>query len=156
MVVVGSVALYRGAFAAATGSADRAKAVLAELDAEPSGQELTAPAVERARQSIARADAATVPAHAAILGDSALEWAEVARDLKRASLAEQASDHLEQEASVLETELARLHAAVEQALARVGQARHALAKADGGEPRPAPPAKPAPAKAAPAPSQEHP
>lgn len=144
--------MYRSALGAPESSAERASGILAELEAEPSGRELAAPAVGRARDSLARAEAANVPAHAAILQDTALEWAEVARDLKRASAAEQASDRLEQEASALQAELARLRAAVEQAMARVGQARHDVAELEngkgGGRPTPAP-AAPSP-NAAPA------
>jgi hypothetical protein len=153
LLVTGSAALYRSALGAPGGAAERAKGIIAELEAEPSARELAAPSVGRARESLARAEAASRPAHAAILEDTALEWAEVARDLKRASSAEQASDRLEQEASALQAELARLRAAVEQAMARVGQARHDVAELDrgkgGNRATPAPAASPVPAAPAP-------
>jgi hypothetical protein len=133
LLVLSSVALYRGALAAPGASAERAKSLIAEIEAEPTGRELVAPGVGRARDSLARAEAASVPGHVAILEDTALQWAEVARDLKRASLAEQTSDRLEQEASALLAELARLRAAVEQAMARVGQARHDVAELEKGK-----------------------
>jgi hypothetical protein len=85
-------------------------------------RELVAPAVGRAKQALSRAETAA-PALAPGLEDAALEWAEVARDLVRASEAERASNALEQEASSLATEIARVRAAVEQAMARVGRAR---------------------------------
>lgn len=159
LLVACSVALDRGALAAPGGSAERAKSVLAELEADPTGGDLVAPAVTHARESLARAERAETPAQAAILADTALEWAEVAHDLKRASQAEQASDRLEQEASALQTELARMRAAVERAMARAGQARQSVqelekAASRGGPPpavsvpAPAPVAPPAPSPAA--------
>src|SRR6187431_1780924 len=126
LLIVGSAALYRGALGAPGVPADRAKSIIAELEADPAERELVTPAVARARERLAQAEAEQAPDRAAILNDTALQWAEVARDLKRASLAEQASDRLEQEASALQTELARQRAAVEQAMARVGQARRAV------------------------------
>jgi hypothetical protein len=111
---------------AATGSvADRARSLIAELEASSGSRELVGPTIGRAKQALSRADAAP-PARAPGLEDMALEWAEVARDLVRASEAERASDALEQEASALATEIARVRAAVEQAMARVGRARQDL------------------------------
>jgi septal ring factor EnvC (AmiA/AmiB activator) len=105
--------------------ADRARALVAELEASGAAPELVGPAVGRAKQALSQAEAAS-PARAPGLEETALEWAEVARDLVRASEAERASDALEQEASSLATEIARLRAAVEQAMARVGRARQDL------------------------------
>jgi hypothetical protein len=62
----------------------------------------------------------------AALEATALEWAELARDLKRTRDAEQSSDRLEQSLSAVQTELVRTRASVEQALARVGRARQEL------------------------------
>lgn len=111
--------------AAAAGVADRARSLIAELEASGASRELVGPALGRAKQSLSQAEAAP-PARAPGLEDTALEWAEVARDLVRASEAERASDALEQEASALATEIARVRAAVEQAMARVGRARQDL------------------------------
>jgi multidrug resistance efflux pump len=153
LLIVGSAALSRGALGAPGGATDRAKATIAELEADPVERELIAPVIASAKQSLARAESEQTPDRAAILGDTALEWAEVARDLKRASQAEQASDRLEQEASAQETELARLRAAVEQAMARVGHARRALAELEGGAPSAGPPGARAPVPStAPAPA----
>jgi hypothetical protein len=111
--------------AATAGVADRARSLIAELEASGAPRELVGPAVGRAKQALSQAEAAP-PARAPRLEDTALEWAEVARDLVRASEAERASDALEQEASALATEIARVRAAVEQAMARVGRARQDL------------------------------
>jgi hypothetical protein len=155
LIVTGGAALYRSAFAAPSGAGERAKSILTEVEAEPAGRELAAPGVAHARDRLARAEAASEPAHAAILQDTALEWAEVARDLKRAGLAEQASDRLEQEASALQTELASLRAAVEQAMARLGQARHDVAELETSKSGRAAPAPASPAAGpTPAPSGE--
>jgi hypothetical protein len=99
--------------------------LIAELEASGAPRELVGPAVGLAKQALSQAEAAP-SARAPRLEDTALEWAEVARDLVRASEAERASDALEQEASALATEIARVRAAVEQAMARVGRARQDL------------------------------
>jgi hypothetical protein len=111
--------------AATAGVADRARSLIVELEASSAPRELVGPAVGRAKQALSQAEAAP-PARAPRLEETALEWAEVARDLVRASEAERASDALEQEASALATEIARIRAAVEQAVARVGRAREDL------------------------------
>jgi hypothetical protein len=112
---------------AAGGSvADQARSLIAEVGADASARELVNPATTRASDGLSRAAATQVPAHAELLEAAALEWAQVARDLKRARDAEQASDQLEQEVSSLQTELVRSRAAVEQAAARVGRARQEL------------------------------
>jgi hypothetical protein len=111
--------------AATAGVADRARSLIAELEGSGAPRELVGPAVSRAKQALSQAEAAP-PARAPRLEDTALEWAEVARDLVRASAAERTSDALEQEASALATEIARVRAAVEQAMARVGRARQDL------------------------------
>jgi len=118
-------ALQWNARAAPTGVADRARALIAELEANGATRELSGPSVSRAKQALSRAETVP-PARAAGLEETGLEWAEVARDLVRASEAERASDAMEQEASGLATEMARLRAAVEQAMARVGRARQDL------------------------------
>lgn len=147
-------ALQWDAGAAPSGVADRARAMIAALQANTEARELVGPTVGRAKQALSQAEAAG-PAAAAALEDAALEWAEVARDLVRASEAERASDALEQEASGLATEIARLRSAVEQAMARVGRARQDLKELEGtsthAAPRPsvAPEAPSAPARTAP-------
>jgi len=108
--------------AAPAGVADRARSLIAELEGSSAARGLVEPAVGRAKQALSQAEGAS-PSRTARLEETALEWAEVARDLVRASEAERASDGLEQEASALATEIARLRAAVEQAMARVGRAR---------------------------------
>ncbi|HTU58997.1 MAG TPA: hypothetical protein VMF89_11200, partial [Polyangiales bacterium] len=115
-------ALQWDARATATGVADRAKSLLAELEATSAARELVGPAVDRSKQALSQAETAPAP-HVPALEETALEWAEVARDLVRASAAERSSDALEQEASSLATEIARTRAAVEQTMARVGRAR---------------------------------
>jgi hypothetical protein len=111
--------------AAAASVADRARALITEVEASSAARELVAPAVGRAKQALSRAETAA-PALAPALEDAALEWAEAARDLARARAAARASDALEHQASALATEIARVRAAVEQAMARVGRARQDL------------------------------
>jgi hypothetical protein len=125
---------------AAGGSvADQTRSLIAEVGADVSARELVNPATTRASDALSRAAATQVAAHAELLEATALEWAQVARDLKRARDAEQASDRLEQEASSLQTELVRSRAAVEQAAARVGRARQELVEAEAASsPRAAP------------------
>jgi hypothetical protein len=88
--------------------------------------ELVSRAVNQAHAILDQAAHNSLPDQRAALEGTALEWAETARDLKRARDAEQASDHLEQALSGLQTELVRTRASVEQALARVGRARQEL------------------------------
>jgi hypothetical protein len=122
-VLVGVLAAsYRRAGAAPLELAERARAIVGEVEADPAGRELAGPAAQNSRAAAAQAEAAA-PAAAALLAATALEWAEVARDLLRAVTAERVSDGLEQDASGLDSEIARLRAAVEQTLARVGRAR---------------------------------
>jgi hypothetical protein len=118
-------AFHWDARAAPAAPAERTQAIVLEVEADPAARELVGPALERSKEASARAGAAAPPS-ATLLEVIALEWAEVARDLLRASSAEKASDRLEQEASALETESARLRAAVEQTMARVGRARQDL------------------------------
>jgi hypothetical protein len=118
-------AFHWDARAAPVTPAERSQAILLEVEADPAAQALVGPAAQRSRDASARAEAAA-PASAALLAAIALEWAEVARDLLRAASAEKSSDRLEQEAAALETETARLRAAVEQTMARVGRARQDL------------------------------
>jgi hypothetical protein len=135
--------------AAGESLADQARSLLAEVGADVSARELVNPATTRAHDALSRAEALRVPAHVELLEAAALEWAQVARDLKRARDAEQASDGLEQEASSLQTDLVRSRAAVEQAAARVGRARQELVELQAGA---SPRAAPQRAGSAPAPS----
>lgn len=113
--------------------ADEARGLIRELDADAAVRELVSPATARAKDALSRAEAAGVAQERATLLDAAgLEWAQVARDLKRARDAEQASDRLEQELSALQTENVRSRAAVEQAKARVGRARQELLELEAG------------------------
>lgn len=106
--------------------ADRARALLAQIEADPAAKDLVAPATSRATAALSRATAEPEPATAELYEAAALQWAEVARDLRRAREAELASDQLERELSAIQTELVRSRAAVEQAVARVGRARQGL------------------------------
>jgi len=126
-----SSAFHWDARAAPADPAERSKAIVLEVEADPAARELVGPAVQRSKDASARAGSAA-PASVALLEAIALEWAEVARDLLRASSAEKTSDRLEQEASALETESARLRAAVEQTMARVGRARQDLQELETG------------------------
>lgn len=113
---------------AAGGLADRARTLLAQIEADPAAKDIVAPATSRAAAALNRAAAEPQPARAELYEAAALEWAEVARDLRRAREAELASDQLERELSALHTELVRSRAAVEQAVGRVGRARQGLAE----------------------------
>jgi hypothetical protein len=108
--------------------ADRARALLAQSEADPVAKDLVEPATSRATAALARAAAEAQPATAELYEAAALQWAEVARDLRRAREAELAADQLERELSAIQTELVRSRAAVEQAVARVGRARQGLAE----------------------------
>jgi hypothetical protein len=140
LVLAIGVAWRWDAHAAPLGVAERTKALIAELEADASVRELVAPALQHSKEALSRASAESDAARTTLAEETALEWAEVARDLVRASSAETASDHLEQEASATQTEIARLRAAVEGAMARVGQARHELERLEGGSPSTASPA----------------
>lgn len=105
---------------------ERARALISELEAETSTRELLGSLLMRAREALAAAAAVPETESAEVYRGAALEWAEAARELRRAHDAEVAADRLEREASALQTELAEARAAVEQAMARVGRARQQL------------------------------
>ena len=113
---------------AASAPADEARRVLQAVEADESARELVSRAVNQAHSTLDQAAHEAAPDRRAALEAMALEWAETARDLKRAHDAEQASDRLEQALSGLQTELVRTRASVEQALARVGRARQELSE----------------------------
>jgi hypothetical protein len=110
----------------ANGAVEAARSLLLAVEADASARELVSRAVAQSRAALAQAAQQTAAEPRATLEEAALEWAEIARDLKRARDAEQASDRLEQSLSALQTELVRTRASVEQALARVGRARQEL------------------------------
>jgi hypothetical protein len=118
-------ALPGEALATPANTGETARGIIAELQADASARELTGPALSRAQGALSRVSGAP-PTRAPLLEATALEWAEVARDLMRASAAERTSDKLDQDASAIQTELMRLRAAVEQTMARVGRARQEL------------------------------
>jgi hypothetical protein len=133
--------------AAAVGSGEEARQILASLEGDPAVRELVSRPVAQARAALSKADEKGLsPKQHALFEATALEWAGVARDLKRARDTEQESDRLEQGLSSIQTELVRMRAAVEQALARVGRARQDLSEHEH------PPDKPAHATSAPAPA----
>jgi hypothetical protein len=137
-LVSAAVWLHGQALAAGGTLAEEARGLMRELEVDATVQELVKPATARANDALSRAEAASAtPERAALLEAAALEWAQVARDLKRAKLAEQLSDRLEQELSALQTENVRSRAAVEQAKARVGRARQELLELEAGAPKPA-------------------
>jgi hypothetical protein len=117
--------------AASGGAGETARALIVELERDGSARDLVGPALSRAKEALSKAEAAP-PTRAPLLEATALEWAEVARDLLRASAAERASDRLEQDASATQTEIARVRAAVEQTMARVGRARQELKELERG------------------------
>lgn len=126
-MAVAGVIVSAAALASAETVADRARALLAQIEAEPEARALARHAVERANDALSRAaQPGKAPSLRGELELVALAWAEVARDLARARAAEQASDRLEQELSSVQTEIVRSRAAVEQAKARVGRARRQL------------------------------
>jgi hypothetical protein len=122
-----------GALAASSSPGESARTLIDELEKGGSARELVGPALGQAKEALAKA-AAAPPTRAPVLEATALEWAEVARDLARASAAERASDRLEQDASATQTEIARVRAAVEQTMARVGRARQELKELEGSVP----------------------
>jgi hypothetical protein len=127
--LLGLLTVWSSVRAQGTGSAnpaDRARQLLQAAEADESSKELVSRAVQNARSALEAAAKTSVSAQRAALEDTALEWAELARDLKRTRDAEQSSDRLEQSLSAVQTELVRTRASVEQALARVGRARQEL------------------------------
>jgi hypothetical protein len=112
--------------AGANSPAEEARIILQAVEADESARELVSRAVNQAHSTLDQAAHSAVAEQRAALEATALEWAEIARDLKRARNAEQASDRLEQSLSGLQTELVRTRASVEQARARVGRARQEL------------------------------
>jgi hypothetical protein len=132
-VIAGCFALDWDAHAAMTGVGERATALIAEVETNPSARELVGTSLDRAKAALARAGTSSAkPAAVSLLEEAALQWAEVARDLLRASAAERASDGLEQESSAIQTEIARVRAAAEQTMARVGRARQELKELEPG------------------------
>lgn len=129
---------------AAGGLADRARTLLAQIEADPGAKDIVESATSRSAAALSRAAGEPQPARAELYEAAALEWAEVARDLRRAREAELASDQLELELSALHTELVRSRAAVEQAVGRVGRARQGLAELEAAAAE-----QPAPGRAAP-------
>jgi hypothetical protein len=101
---------------------------LQALEADESAREHVSRAVNQVHATLDQAAHEAAPDRRAALEGLALEWAQTARELKRARDAEQASDRLEQSLSALQTELVRTRASVEQALARVGRARQELSE----------------------------
>lgn len=145
--------------AAPGGAGETARNLIAEIERVGAAPGLVGPALSRAKDALSRAERAA-PTRAPLLEATALEWAEVARDLARTSAAEQASDRLEQDVSATHTEIARLRAAVEQTMARVGRARQELEElqtnpaANRAGPTPLSRKNPAPRPAVPTPSAE--
>jgi hypothetical protein len=136
-LIAGALWLHGQAVAAGGTPAEEARGLIGELEADSAVRELVSPATARAKDALSRAEAAgAAPERAALLEAVALEWAQVARDLRRATHAEQASDRLEQELSALQTENVRSRAAVEQAKARVGRARQELLELEAGAVKP--------------------
>jgi uncharacterized membrane protein len=147
--------LYGGpanALAAGSSLGEQTRALLDQVLADESSRELVSRATTRSKEALSRAGALVgqAPAQSTLLEATALEWAEVGRDLQRARDAEQASDRLEQELSSLQTEIVRSRAAVEQAMARVGRARQELLELEASKPsrglKGAAPAEPRPAE----------
>jgi hypothetical protein len=120
---------------AAGNPAEEARQILTAVEADAATRELVSRAVTQAHSALDRAQASGEAGAQRELWDAtALEWAEIARDLQRARAAEQASDRMEQSLSLLQTELVRTRASVEQALARVGRARQELTDLEHNEP----------------------
>jgi len=117
--------------AGVAGAADNAivteaRRLLAVLATDEAPSPFVTRAVEQAKQALERADALgaeAAPKYRELLQQTGLDWAEVARDLSRTLAAEQAADAVEAELSKVQTDLVRSHAAVEQAMARLGRAR---------------------------------
>jgi len=123
---------------AAASPAEEARQILSAVEADAATRELVSRAVAQAHSALDRAQASADAGPQRELWEAtALEWAEIARDLQRARAAEQASDRLEQSLSTLQTELVRTRASVEQALARVGRARQELTDLERNEGSPA-------------------
>jgi hypothetical protein len=143
--------------AGVAGAADNAivseaRGLLAALATDEAPSPFVTKAVDQAKAALERADALgadAAPKYRELLQQTGLEWAEVARDLQRALAAERAADAVEAELSKVQTDLVRSHAAVEQAMARLGRARAEIETLQAGA-RLAPAGNTAPASTAPA------
>jgi hypothetical protein len=140
--------------AAARGSAPRAEAILSQLESDATSKPTTAGAVAQARKALERsrnARAARDQAHAEMLDDLALEWAELGQDTVRATQTEAQAEALERQLLETETKTVRARALLEEMIARRGRAREKLEQLESAAAPPAsaaPPSTPAPAKAA--------
>jgi hypothetical protein len=140
------VALCVAGVAGAADSAvvTEARRLLAPLEADEAPSPFVTRAVTQAKSALERADSlgpGATPKYRELLQQTGLDWAEVGRDLKRTLVAEHASDTLESALSKVQTDLVRTHAAVEQAMARLGRAREEIETLQGSaRPRPAAPA----------------
>jgi hypothetical protein len=140
--------------AGVAGAADNAivseaRALLAALAADDAPSPFVAGAVDRAKAALERADALgaeAAPKYRELLQTTGLDWAKVARDLQRTLESEQAADAVEAELSKVQTDPVRAHAAVEQAMARLGRARAEIETLQAGA-RAAPASSGAPAPA---------
>jgi hypothetical protein len=145
--------------AGVAGAADNAivteaRRLLAALGADEAPSPFVARAVDQAKRALERADALgadAAPKYRELLQQTGLDWAEVARYLSRTLAAEQAADAVEAGLSKVQTDLVRAHAAVEQAMARLGRARAEIETLQAGaRPGVAPPGAAAPAATQPA------
>lgn len=115
--------------AAARGSAPRAEAILSRLESDAASKSATAGAVSQARKALERsrnARAAGDQAHAEMLDDLALEWAELGQDTVRATQSEAQAEALERQLLETETKTVRARALLEETIARRGRAREKL------------------------------
>jgi colicin import membrane protein len=114
---------------------DKAKAILAELEPKVEAEPVLKTPIAAAKDALARASEARAPKSGEASAERAteldaigLEWAELGRDLSRATAAEREALQAERELTEIETQLVRARALLEETWARRGRAETALKK----------------------------
>jgi hypothetical protein len=120
------------------GDGATAQGILRDLEAkaakDPDAARVTAEAVKSAKLALERARGARASGdevHARMLDGVALEWAETARELERAALAERAAEAESKRAYEAQTKAERGRALLEETQARRGRTAAELARVEG-------------------------
>jgi hypothetical protein len=110
-----------------------AQALVTQLEHDSAHAAVTAEALANAKGALERATRIRMTgdeAHAKAADGLALEWAQVARDLAKASDAETTAAELRRKAVSAQEQLERTRALVEEGIARVGRLQAELAEAE--------------------------
>jgi hypothetical protein len=118
---------------AAGDARSQATAILATLDTQPEAKRVATDSITKAQSALKRADQMRRSGdqkHAALLEETALEWATAAQLLDKAARAEKELALHQTKTIELETKVFRAQALVEQTMARRSRAEEALHKLD--------------------------